>query len=146
MSAFTVRPGTIDEALAVEALIPEFGDTTARERYEQQLRDTPALILVAEADEGLVGYKVGYESQPGVFYSWLGGVTPAWRRRGVATGLRMAQEVWARNRGYKSLEVKSRNRFPAMLLMLISAGYHIVEVRGHGEAAKIRFALPLTAP
>lgn len=142
-SDFLVRLGTIDEALAVEARIPEFATITPRERYEQRLSGTPHLILVAESNEGLIGFKVGYELEPDVFYSWLGGVVPASRRGGVATQLRATQETWARDHGYTQLEVKSMNRYPAMLIMLISAGYEIVDVQGPRENGKIRFSLLL---
>ena len=35
------------------------------------------------------------------------------------------QEVWVKNKGFKSIRVKSMNRFPAMLQLLISQGYVI---------------------
>ncbi|WP_216653604.1 GNAT family N-acetyltransferase [Nocardioides sp. zg-DK7169] len=143
MDAFTVRAGTVDEALRVEAGIPEFGGARSPEQYAQRLAGTPHLVLVAESGGELVGYKVGYEERPEIFYSWLGGVVPAWRRRGVAAALRVAQEQWARDRGYRSVEVKTMNRFPAMLHLLVAAGYRVVGVEGRDEAAKIRFARPL---
>jgi GNAT superfamily N-acetyltransferase len=143
VETWTIREGSIDEARIVEAAIPEFGSPHPRDTYEQRLHGRPSLILIAEQAGDLVGYKVGYETAPGVFYSWLGGVDARWRRQGIATALRDRQEQWVPDRGYRSVEVKSANRFPAMLTMLISSGYQIVAVDGVGEASKSRFRLSL---
>lgn len=143
MSTASVREGTIAEALRVEALIQEFHGASPRERYEERLAGRPALILVAEVDGRLVGYKVGYEVGERVFYSWLGGVVPGFRSAGVASALRERQEHWARGRGYTRLRVKSRNRFPQMLRLLIAAGYSIVGTEGSGDELKIHFELSL---
>ncbi len=36
-----------------------------------------------------------------------------------------AQEEWVAEQGYKTLKVKSRNQFPAMLRLLLRNGYLI---------------------
>jgi len=137
------REGTIAEALRVEALIPEFHGASPHERYEKRLAGRQGLVLVAAVDGRLVGYKVGYEEEQHVFYSWLGGVVPGFRSTGVASALRERQEHWARAHGYTRLRVKSRNRFPQMLRLLIAAGYSIVGTEGNGEELKIHFELSL---
>lgn len=139
----SVREGSVSEALAVEAAIPEFGAPHSEERYTQRLTDRRSLILVAELDDRLVGYKVGYQQTPTVFYSWLGGVIPKERGAGIATALRERQEQWARAAGYRHLRVKSKNRFPSMLRLLIGAGYQIIGTEGDGEDLKIVFELTL---
>lgn len=134
-----VREATILEALAVEAEIPEFKGVYSEERYEQRLAGRPSLLLVADVGGQAVGYKVGYEERPRLFYSWLGGVVPEFRGGGVASALRERQEAWAREHGYERLRVKSKNQFPKMLRLLIGAGYSIVGTEGSGDELKIVF-------
>lgn len=140
-----IKEGSIAQALAVEAEIPEFGSGWSSDRYERRLSGHRHLILIAELDRRPVGYKVGYEQTPAVFYSWLGGVVPSCRGRGVATALRQQQEKWARSNGYERLRVKSMNRFPNMLRLLIGAGYSIRTTEGVGDDLKIVFEADLTS-
>ncbi|MGF1906951.1 hypothetical protein [Aliivibrio salmonicida] len=80
------------------------------------------------------------------FYSWLGGVIPHYRKVGIATQLRCTQESWAKARGYHKVSVKSMNRYPAMLQLLISSGYHIsgYEDEGSTQNSKIKFEKSIT--
>ena len=138
--AFVVRPVSLAEAIAIEALIPEFaGSKLAQESGRMAGREM--LLLGAYWEGEPAGYKVGYALSPTEFYSWLGGVTPAYRRQGVATQLRLEQEHWATENGYASILVKSSNRFPAMLQLLLASGYQIVgyEERGDPLSSKISF-------
>ena len=73
MTEIVVRIGTVDEAVTVLAGINELSSgvdaTTIRQRFAHQ----PALILVAEYQQQLIGVKIGYALSDHVFYSWLGG-------------------------------------------------------------------------
>lgn len=139
-----IKEASIAQAVAVEAEIPELGSGSSLDRYERRLKGHRHLILVAEVDGRPAGYKVGYEHTPAVFYSWLGGVVPSARGCGVATALRRRQEAWARSCGYERLRVKSMNRFPNMLRLLIGAGYSIITTEGVGDDLKIVFEADLT--
>lgn len=94
------------------------------------------LLVVAEDEGRIVGFKLGYTTGPETFYSWLGGVDPAFRKHGIARELLRLQERLVREMGLTKISVKSLNRFPAMLRFLISEGYQIVDVekREAGEA------------
>ena len=100
---------------------------------------------MAKVNGGAVGYKLGYALSSSVFYSWLGGVIPAYRQMGIASSLSQQQEDWARKSGYEHVEVKSMNRYPAMLQLLISSGYRITgyEDRGDENTSKICFSKTL---
>ena len=97
--------------------------------------------MIAEIDGQPAGFKLGYQRQETVFYSWLGGVLPAFRRHGVAQALLAEQERWARAQGYRQLTVKTRNRFRAMLAMLLAHHYQIVQLEKKGEVADYRLLL-----
>jgi len=86
-----------------------------------------SILLVAEAGGRAVAFKLGYPISPQVFYSWIGGVIPAFRGHGTARALMKMQEQLAQERGYGTIRVKSMNQFPAMLHLLISADYKIVD-------------------
>jgi len=131
----TVEHGTIDDVLCVDAQIPEFDGRTTQQIIVERLIDTPSLILIAKVDAKPIGYKIGYALSKTVFYSWLGGVIPAYRKQGVATKLREQQESWALNAGYLELSVKSMNRYPAMLQLLIASGYQISAYQDNGSSA-----------
>jgi len=84
-----IREGTIAECIEISEKIPEFSSGNYDEAaYLQRLSNTQYLILVAEKDQQVVGFKVGYDRyQDGSFYSWLGGVLPEYRKDSVATQL-----------------------------------------------------------
>ncbi len=137
----TSEVGTIEEVIAIDRQIPEFDGRTTRHRLESKLTNTNHLILVAKVNGIPVAYKIGYALSKQAFYSWLGGVIPRFRKLGIATKLRNQQEMWARESGYSSVCVKSMNRYPAMLQLLISSGYQINGYENNGTEAnsKINF-------
>lgn len=120
-----IREASVAEAAEVLARIDEFARPADEAALQARLRGRQPLILVAEKDNRLVGVKIGYRLSEACFYSWLGGVAPEGRRAGVAQALLDAQEAWVAKQGFEELRVKSRNRFPAMLQLLIKNGYRI---------------------
>ena len=142
-----IREATLAEAIAVEAQIPEFSGSKLAQQAAR-LDGVESLILLAFWAGEAAGYKVGYAVGNQEFYSWLGGVLPPNRRRGLADRLRRTQEAWAAAHGYKTVLVKSSNRFPAMLQLLLAAGYQIIgyEDRGDPLTSKIAFRRQLTLP
>lgn len=120
-----VRQASVAEAAVVLARIDEFAEPADEMALQTRLRGKQPLILVAELDEQLVGVKIGYRLSETCFYSWLGGVAPEGRCGGVAQALLETQEAWAVEHGFQELRVKSRNRFPAMLRLLLRNGYLI---------------------
>lgn len=136
-----IEIGTIEDILTVDAQIPEFDGSNTKAKLENRLADKAHLILIAKVNGASVAYKVGYELSNEEFYSWLGGVDPAYRKQGIATQLREFQENWAKENGYQAISVKSMNRYPNMLHLLLSSGYKIIGFeQGDGlYSGKIRF-------
>lgn len=121
-----IQTTTVSDILAVNAQIPEFDERNTKDKIEARLHDKNALILSASESGQLVGFKVGYELSKSTFYSWIGGVIPHLRQQGIADQLRIYQENWVHQQGYRFIQVKSMNRYPAMLQFLISRGYQVV--------------------
>jgi ribosomal protein S18 acetylase RimI-like enzyme len=126
-----VARGSVSDAFEAYRRIPEFAPHSMPDRaeFERRLACDSALVLVAVAESGCIGFKVGYDRyRDGSFYSWLGGVLPEFRGRGVAEALLTLQETLAGEAGYRRIYVKTRNRFAAMRALLARAHYAIVSV------------------
>ncbi|QHA87083.1 GNAT family N-acetyltransferase [Serratia rhizosphaerae] len=137
----TTRPATLAQIRQLYQHIPEFA--AAHRLQDLQLRIGNAVhhALIAELDGQPVGFKLGYQTDDDTFYSWLGGVLPAFRRRGVAGQLLEEQERWARTQGFSRLTVKTRNQFRGMLMLLVSRHYQIIALEKKGEVADYRLLL-----
>ncbi|SDG68213.1 GNAT family N-acetyltransferase [Janthinobacterium sp. YR213] len=132
-----IRPGSIAEAWHVLQAIPEFDQRRSLAQLQERL-PASALVLIAEADGQPVGCKLGYAVEDGSLYSWLGGVLPAHRKTGLAQRLLEAQEAWASAHGFAAVTVKSMNRYPAMLRLLIRNGYQVRLVEHFGDPSRER--------
>ncbi|MDA0979176.1 MAG: GNAT family N-acetyltransferase, partial [Proteobacteria bacterium] len=111
-----IRQGTLEEMMAINQQIEEFNMPYGMEVLRNRLAGRNWLGLVAEDRPGLIGFKLGYELEPGVFYSWLGGVLSPDRGRGVARELLYEQERRLKRMGFTEVRVKSRNRYRGMVM------------------------------
>ena len=82
--------------------------------------------LLALDNERVVGCKLGYEYEPNVFYSWLGGVDPAYRGRGIAGELMRRQHDAGRAAGYVAVRTHTYNQWRDMLILNLRHGFDIV--------------------
>lgn len=87
----------------------------------------PALLVqLARSTDHIIGCKLGYEREPGLFYSWLGCVDAKFREQGIAAELMRQQHDWCRTQGYKTIQTKTYNQWRSMLLLNIRSGFTIV--------------------
>ncbi|AVI65717.1 GNAT family N-acetyltransferase [Shewanella sp. WE21] len=124
----SLTPELAAQLIQLSQQIPELDHPLTNEVLDQRLQGKTCLILVAYVEGELAGFKLGYEQEETIFYSWLGGVAFDFRRLGLAQSLLEYQETWARRQGYNHIQVKTMNRFPAMLNLLISNQYLITEL------------------
>ncbi len=89
---------------------------------------TDVIIVLTYFENSPVGFKIGYRYNETTFYSWVGGVLPDFRRKGIAQKLAKKQEELIKEKGYKKLRTKSMNRFKPMLILNIKNGFDIVQV------------------
>ena len=87
----------------------------------------PLVVMTAMADQKVIGYKIGYELNSKIFYSWLGGVDPNYRNLGIASTLMEKQHNYLKEKGYKIVRTKTMNRWRNMLLLNIKNGFNIIE-------------------
>ncbi|MCR9287902.1 MAG: GNAT family N-acetyltransferase [Bacteroidetes bacterium] len=120
-----IKEDHIELVVALSNQIPEFKNPHGITEYQRRLNNIPHLILVAYCENKPIGFKVGYE-RDGKFYSWMGGILPAFRKLGVAKKLAHHQEAWATKRGYQSVTFKTRNSHKGMLIFALKNGFDIV--------------------
>ena len=84
--------------------------------------------IIAYYNNNPVGFKIGYQYNTNTFYSWVGGVLPQYRKKGIASNLAKLQENWALQNGFKKLRTKSMNKFKPMLILNLKNGFDIIQV------------------
>ena len=130
-----------DTAVTILKQIPEFEGDFTIELLEKRLMDTP-IILVAFHNDLPVGCKIGYDRyQDGSFYSWLGGVLPEFRKKGIADQLNAKMEKRVSESGYTALVFKTRNKFKSMLQFGLKNGYQIVGFEEKDDPSENRIIL-----
>jgi predicted GNAT superfamily acetyltransferase len=101
--------------------------SSAPEDFAARVEERGASMLQLALHEGaVIGYKLGYRRNREVFYSWLGGVLPEQRRRGVARELLQRQHAWCRSQGYRRVRTDTTNAFRDMLLLNLRAGFDVI--------------------
>jgi GNAT superfamily N-acetyltransferase len=87
------------------------------------------LQMLARVEDRPVGFFLGFELKPTVFFSWFYGVVPESRRQGIASQLMDAVHDWARQQDYESIRFECHNHHRPMLHLSIALGYDIVGMR-----------------
>ena len=87
------------------------------------------LQLIAHVNDRPVGFSLGFELKPGVFFSWFYGVLPEYRRQGIASQLMEAVHSWAKLNDYESIRFECHNQHRPMLHLAIALEYDIVGIR-----------------
>lgn len=122
-----IREGSVEEVVQLSRSLPEFLNPHTEDVYDERLKGKLHLIAVAEVDQQLAGFKVGYDKfGDSSFYTWMGGVLPEYRKMGVARSLANFQESFVRKNGFDSIILKTRNRHKNMLLFALSSGFQII--------------------
>ena len=87
------------------------------------------LQLVARLQDRPVGFFLGFELKPTVFFAWFYGVLPEVRRQGIASQLMEAVHDWAKQNEYESVRMECHNQHRPMLHLAITSEYDIVGMR-----------------
>lgn len=87
------------------------------------------LQMLARIGERPVGFFLGFELKPTVFFTWYYGVLTDFRRQGVASQLMEAVHEWARQSNYESVRMECHNAARAMLHLALDQEYDITGLR-----------------
>jgi GNAT superfamily N-acetyltransferase len=100
------------------------------ESFERRFRGRyNVLRLVARIGHDPVGFFIGFELKPNVFFAWFYGVLASQRRQGIASQLMEAVHDWATENGYESVRFECHNGHRPMLHLAIAKEYDIVGMR-----------------
>lgn len=135
-----IRIGTPEESFQVSQQIPEFTEKYSLADYKKRIGDKFALILIACIKGQPIGFKLGY-LEKGYFYSWLGGVVPAFRNKGVASHLAKKQELMLLKKGIKKIRFKTLNRFRGMLIFALKNNLQIIGTEPFTQENTIKILL-----
>ncbi|MBK8205731.1 MAG: GNAT family N-acetyltransferase [Planctomycetes bacterium] len=109
-----------------------------------------SLVLATFDAERVVAYKIAYRTgnRHEILYSWLGGVHPHHRRKGLARALIRAQHAWAHEHGITHVETHTWGDNPGMLILNLHEGFSIVGVTSGPDRPGVRVILrkALSAP
>jgi hypothetical protein len=115
------------EILKIEPIIHETFGEWDENWFLSTLRNHTKTFLTTAAIEGrTIGYKLGWEQDSWVFYSWLGGVLPDYQGVGIASALMRIQHEWCRQQGYHKIATKTQNRWREMLILNLKSGFEVV--------------------
>ncbi len=124
-----VEPSLPLSAGDMERLIDLAGqvfDEVKPDAIQWRLSRMPEVTLfVAVDDDRWVGFKAGYAATPGRYYSWLGGVDPAYRNRGIAGALMQAQHDWVAASQFEIVETHVRQANDAMVAINMKHGMRV---------------------
>lgn len=124
--------GIVDLAKKV---FTEFDESKFFKKIEKTTKNTFVRCFV---EKSLVGFKLGYQADDRVYYSWLGGVSPEFRGLGFGKDMMNLQHDWCKQHGYKSITTKTKNSFREMLYLNLSSGFQITDVlKKDGSEPKI---------
>ena len=122
-----IREGLFHECVDLSFKISEFNSSYKIEEYKKRCAGK-YLALIAEIDNQLVGFKIGYDRfKNGSFYSWMGGVLPRFGRMGVAYSLANFQEKWVDENRFSSIILKTRQKHDEMIAFSLNRGFIITE-------------------
>ena len=104
--------------------------------FQDRLADRRNVVIFAAiVNEHPIGFFLGYEERPGVFFEWLYGVLPEYRGQGIASRLQSAANTWAKDNGYTSSRLECHNQHRPLLHLAIAHGYDILGIRWDPELA-----------
>ena len=106
-----------------------FGETEQAELVESLSRRTTVMSILAREGIEIIGFKLGFEDEPGVYRSWTGAVAPRWQGKGVGVRLLDIQHSWCEENGYECIRTVGYNEYKEMLQLNLSHGFDVVGTR-----------------
>jgi predicted GNAT superfamily acetyltransferase len=109
-----------------------------------RLEHMPSASVACASEAGrLVGFKAGYATGRHRYYSWLGGVHPDFRRRGIAAELMRRQHAWLRERGFETVETAADRDNLAMIRANLEHGFTVCGLRHKADRVQVLFSRDL---
>ncbi len=117
----------LDTLTPLSATIFEDDEEEQRRYLSWRLTHMPRVTVFTALEDGeTVAFKAGYALSETRYYSWLGGVHPAQRRRGIGLALMKAQHEWTRRAGFREIETITAHSNQGMLALNGAHGFGAV--------------------
>lgn len=129
--SIVVRPADLDEILPLVRRLVEFQESKphAKKTYAEKMQGKRSVTLLASHAGEPAGFLIAFDRYvDGSLYCWRTGVLPAYRRKGILRAMMESLEQWAREQGFSSLKLVTRNSRREMLAFLVSDGFQFTEV------------------
>jgi predicted GNAT superfamily acetyltransferase len=134
----------------LEKLVALSAQTFERSSYDyvawRMTRMPDVSLFLALAGDDWVGFKIGYATSQTKYYSWLGGVKPEFRRRGIASELLRQQHRWLADQGYETVETAANQRNVAMAQVNLAHGFVVCGTRVEVHRTQVLLSKTLTPP
>ena len=114
----------LDDIVELDGKI--FSKSFPKEKFINELSSkfNTTILMIYDKDKP-VAFKIGFERSNRLYYSWIGGVIPEYRGKGLAKKLMIHQHNLAKNLGYKVICTQSDNSFKDMLILNLKSGFEI---------------------
>lgn len=125
-----IKESDLDKGYEVHLKIPEFKDPEdTLENFKKRIEGKKSLVLVGFVDEKPAGYIISYDRyDDGSIYCWMAGVLPEYRKLGVLSGMMEYLEKWAKEEGFDSIKIKTRNARREMLSYLVKNDFQFLGI------------------
>src|SRR5262249_25752191 len=122
--------GPEDLALIVQLYNQIFRPIRDEEHFQRRYLGRHNVVqMLARFGDRPVGFMLGFELKPRVFFTWFYGVLSQARRQGVASQLMEAVHDWCRQNDYEAVRVECHNQARPMLHLAINQEYDIIGLR-----------------
>ena len=114
--------------------LPEFSHKTTEQEIRERIEGKDHDLIIIQDEDKPAGLLIAYDLDEKVYYNWIMGVLPEFRRKGFGRKLIKRFEATAKEKGYTAVQVKTMNKYKAMQNLLAEIKYEII---GRDERGKI---------
>ncbi len=97
-------------------------------KREASVKNNLLILIAFDGSEKPCAYKAGFEISARIFYSWIGGVLPQYRGKGIAKALIEKQHSLIPSMGHKYVRTFTENKYRDMLILNLKSGFDIIGV------------------
>ena len=128
-----VRSMNISQIPEIIAKLPEFTHKTTEQEILERIEGKDYDLFMVQDNGKPAGFLVAYDLDEKVYYNWIMGVLPEFRRKGFGRQLIEQFESTAKGKGYISVQVKTMEKFKEMQHLLTNLKYEKIGLDDKGK-------------
>lgn len=118
----------ISQICKIITRLPEFTHKTTEHEIRERIEGKDHDLFIIQDNGKPAGFLVAYDLDEKVYYNWIMGVLPEFRRKGFGKKLIEQFESTAKDKGYTSVQVKTMEKFKAMQHLLTNLKYEKIGI------------------